>query len=85
MSRVKKVLIIDEKCFFSGERTVGRELCKGSANRSISGMWKIYPCYNLVKGGNLRLDQIVYNVNIFLAYQLSKNVVIWINSIKWKA
>lgn len=76
MRRVKKVLIIDEKCFFSGERTVGCEMRKGSENRSISGMWKIYPCYNLVKGNNLRLDQIVHNVNINLAHQLSKNVEI---------
>ena len=70
------MLIIDEKHFFGGECIVGSELWKGSGNPSISGMWKIYPFKYLVKGDNLRLDQIVYNVNIILAYELSKNVEI---------
>lgn len=85
MRRVKKVLIIDEKYFFSGERTVGGELWGCSENPFNSGMWMIYPSYFLVKGNNLRLDQIVHNVNINLAYQLIKNVEICINSLKRKS
>lgn len=44
--------------------------------RVKSGIRKIYPLNYLIEGGNPQLDQIVHNVNIHLAYQLSKNVEI---------
>lgn len=62
--------------FLCDEPTLDLELGRCSEIHINSGFRKIYPLNYLIGGDNLQLDQIVHNVNIHLAYQLSKNAEI---------
>jgi len=76
MERVNKMLNIDELQFFMGELIVWCELWRRSKILTLSELENICLLIYLIEASNLNIDQIVHNVNIHLAYQFSKNVVI---------